>query len=307
SALGVRVHTLPTKPRDIEDDGLFHYAVLAPSAASDSGKPSAEAKRFLDETTGSEKPRVFRNAVLLLTPSRDGLDVAQARVRDHLAWERVIDELTPKNDDEKKQKGTVDVARLQTLKINIDKARAKVPDAIRQAYCIVVTVSDKDDAQAFKITVTDDPHFETIKSDARSRVQDTAITAEALLPDGPYNRWKGGETSRRVKDLTGAFPQLPHLPKVLKSQAIVETLVEGCVQGTFVLKLTRPDRTFRTWWRTRPDAAALNDPAMELVLPEAAELGEIPGELLAPNILPELWPGDEIAVQEVMDYFNGTK
>jgi hypothetical protein len=72
STLGVRVHTLPTKPRDIEDDGLFHYAVLPPSAASDSGKPSAEAKRFLDETTGSDKPRVFRNAVLLLAPSREG-------------------------------------------------------------------------------------------------------------------------------------------------------------------------------------------------------------------------------------------
>jgi len=81
SALGVRVHTLPTKPKDIEDDGLFHYAILLPSAASDSGKPSAEAKRFLDETTGADKPRVFRNAVLLLAPSRDGLDVARTRVR----------------------------------------------------------------------------------------------------------------------------------------------------------------------------------------------------------------------------------
>jgi hypothetical protein len=138
-------------------------------------------------------------------------------------------------------------------------------------------------------------------------VQDTAITAEALLPDGPYNLWKGGETSRRVKDLAGAFAQLPHLPKMLKSQAIVETLVEGCVQGTFVLKLTRPDRTFRTWWRTRPDAAALNDPAMELVLPEAAELGEIASELLTPKVLPELWPAGEIAAQDVMDYYCGTK
>ena len=153
SALGVRVHTLPTKPKDIEDDGLFHYAVLPPSAASDSGKPSAEAKRFLDETTGSEKPRVFRNAVLLLAPARDGLEVAQARVRDYLAWDKVMDDLIPKNDEEKKQKGSVDVARLQTLKINIDKAKAKMPEAIRQAYCIVVTVSDKDDVQAFKISV----------------------------------------------------------------------------------------------------------------------------------------------------------
>jgi len=307
SASGVRVHTLPTKPKDIEDDGLFHYAVLLPSAASESGKPSPEAKRFLDETTGSDKPRVFRNAVLLLAASKDGLSAAEARVRDHMAWEKVLDDVTPKNDEERKQKGSVDVARLQTLKLYIDKAKAKVPDAIRQAYCIVVTVSDKDDVQAFKITISDEAHFETIKNEKRSRVQDTAITAEALLPDGPYNLWKGGETSRRVKDLAGAFAQLPHLPKMLKSQAIVETLVDGCLQGTFVLKLTRPDRTFRTWWRTRPDAAALNDPAIELVLPEAAELGDVPGELLAPKALAELWPGEEITAQDVMDYFNGTK
>ncbi|MBP9024746.1 MAG: ATP-binding protein [Phycisphaerae bacterium] len=307
SASGVRVHTLPTKPRDIEDDGLFHYAVMPPSAASDSGKPSPEAKRFLDETTGSEKPRVFRNAVLLLAPSKDGLSAAEARVRDYLAWERVMNELMPRNEEEKKQKGSVDVARLQTLKINIDKARGRVPDSIRQAYCIVVTVSKDDEIHAFKITVSDEAHFETIKKDSRSRVQDTAITSEALLPDGPYNLWKGGETSRRVKDLAGAFAQLPHLPKMLKSQAIVETLVEGCVQGTFVLKLTRPDRTFRTWWRARPDEAALSDPAMELVLPEAAELGEIAADLIAPRVLPDLWAGDEIKVQAAIDYFNGTK
>ena len=306
SALGVRVYTLPTKPKDIEDDGLFHYAVLPPSAASDSGKPSAEAKRFLDETTGSEKPRVFRNAVLLLAPARDGLEVAQARVRDYLAWEKVMDDLVPKNEEEKKQKGSIDVARLQTLKINIDKAKAKMPDAIRQAYCIVVTVSDKDEAQAFKISVADEAHFETIKKDPRLRVQDTAITADALLPSGPYDLWKGAETSRRVKDLAGAFAQLPHLPKTLKSQAIVETLVEGCVQGTFVLKLMRPDRTFRTWWRTRPDDAALADAALELVLPEAAELGDIPGELLAPKVLPNLWTGEQITTQAVLGYFNGT-
>jgi hypothetical protein len=218
-----------------------------------------------------------------------------------------MDDLIPKTEEEKKQKGSVDVARLQTLKINIDKAKAKMPEAIRQAYCIVVTVSDKDDVQAFKISVADEAQFETIKKDLRSRVQDTAITADALLPSGPYDLWKGAETSRRVKDLAGAFAQLPHLPKMLKSQAIVETLVVGCVQGTFVLKLTRPDRTFRTWWRARPDSAALNDPAMELVLPEAAELGDIPGELLAPKVLPDLWPADEIKAQDVMDYFNGTK
>jgi len=302
SAAGVRVHTLPTRPRDIEDDGQFHYAVLAPGAASDSGKPSPEAKRYLDETTGPEKPRVYRNAVLLLTPSKDGLEVAAARVRDYLAWEQVRSDLKEQEKD-----GNVDIARMQTLTINLDKAKGRVPEAIKQAYCIVVTVSEKDEVHAFKINVTDEPHFSIIKNDSRSRVQDSSITAEALLPDGPYNLWREGETSRRVKDLSGAFAQLPHLPKMLKAQAILDTLADGCEQGSFVLRLMRPDGSYRTWWRTRPDDAAMNDPALELVLPEAAELAELPHQLLLPDKLPELWEGEEVSVQAVLDYFNGDR
>ena len=301
NAVGVRVHSLPTKPRDIEDDGLFHYGILGPSGASESGKPSAEAKRYLDETTGPEKPRVYRNAVILLTPSKDGLEVASASVRDYLAWEMVGVDLKEQQKD-----GNVDVARMQTLAINLDKGKGRIPDAIRQAYCTVVTVSEKNDAQAFKINVTDEPHFTIIKNDPRSRVQDSSIAAEALLPGGPYDLWREGETSRRVKDLSGSFAQLPHLPKMLKSQAIIDTLVEGCLAGAFVLRLTRPDGSARTWWYASPDEAALADPALELVLSEAAELKEIAPQLLEPQRLPDLWQNDSIRVQAVIDYFTGS-
>ena len=301
SAAGVKVHTLPTRPKDIEDDGGFHYAVLGPAAASESGKPSEEACRYLDETTGTEKPRVFRNATLLLVPSREGLEVASTRVRDYLAWEQVRDDLI-----KQQKEGTVDLARMQTLTMYIDKAKGRIPDAIRQAYCIVVTVSNANDDQAFKITVSDEPHFATIKADKRSRIQDTAITAEALLPGGPYNLWRDAETSRRVKDLSGAFAQLPHLPKMLKAQAILDTLVGGCERGWFVLKVMRPDHTFRTWWKCRPDENALADPALELVLAEAAELGELSPALLAPEALADLWNGDQVSVSAVQEYFDGT-
>lgn len=301
SGAGVKVHTLPARPKDVEDDGAFHYAVLGPQAASDSGKPSAEARRFLDETTGAERPRVYRNAMLLLVPGRDGLDVASARIRDYLAWEIVREEIK-----RQQREGGVDPARAQTLQINVDKARGQISDAIRHAYCIVVTVSEKNEPQAFKITVSDEVHFVTIKNDRRSRVQDTAVTAEALLPEGPYNLWRSGETSRRVRDLSGAFAQLPHLPKMLTAGAIVRTLADGCQKGTFVLRLTRPDGTSRAWWMRRPDDATLSDPSLELVLPQAAELSELPPELLAPGALPGLWGSEGITVSDVLAYFGGT-
>ena len=80
---------------------------------------------------------------------------------------------------------------MQTLAMNIDKAKSRVPEAIRQAYCIVVTVSKRTTIQAFKITVTDDPHFTTIKADKRARIQDTAIAADALLPGRPLRPVEG--------------------------------------------------------------------------------------------------------------------
>ena len=163
----------------------------------------------------------------------------------------------------KQQKdGNVDLARVQTLQIDIDRAKGRIPDAVRQAYCIVVTVSEKNEVQTFKITVGEEPHFNVVKRDKRSRIQDTSVTADALLPDGPYNLWRPGETSRRVKDLAGAFAQLPHMPKMLKASAILETLADGCEKGTFVLRLTRPDGSMRTWWMSRPDENALNEPAL---------------------------------------------
>jgi len=91
----------------------------------------------------------------------------------------------------------------------------------------------------------------------------------------------------------------------LKSAITSTTLVEGCEQGTFVLRLTRPDGTSRSWWRSRPDENALNDPAMELVLPESAELSDIAPALLTPKRLPEMWHANEIAVKAVFDYFGG--
>ena len=83
--------------------------------------------------------------------------------------------------------------------------------------------------------------------------------------------------------------------------------MDGCEKGAFVFRLPRPDGTFRTWWRAKPDDAALNDPALELVLPESAELADISPELLKPKNLDELWKSDTITLKELCGYFAGSK
>lgn len=296
SSSGAKVHMLPNKPSDVEDDGEFHYAVLGPRAVSDSGKPSAEARRFIEETTSAQRPRVNKNAIVLAVPSREGVDVARNRIRDYLAWEEVRSQLGDQD---------LDPIRAASLSANVDASRKRIPEAIQQAYNIVVTVSEKGDVQAFKITVSSEPLFNTIKADSRSRIQETAVSAEALLPEGPYNLWREGETSRRVKDLVGAFAELPHLPKMPRRKEIFDTLLLGARDGFFVLRVMRPDRSFKTFWHQEPDNDSLKDPSLEVVLPEDAVLSDIASTLLVPNALPGLWDGQSITPKTTYDYFSG--
>ena len=293
---GARVHTLPQRPSDVSDDGAFHYAVLGPTAASDSGRPSREARRFIDETTSPDRPRVHRNAIVLAVPSKDGLDAARNRIREHLGWLDVRDQL---------RNQTIDPIREQMLATETRSASRRIPDAIRQAYSIVVTVNEANEVHAFRISVTDDPLFTTIKADRRSRVQETAISSEALMPGGPYDLWREGEASRRVRALVEAFSQFPKLPKMLRSREILDTVSQGIRDGTWVGQLTRPDRTTKTFWRTEVDEHALSDQSLEVFLPEAATLSDVPPSLLNHQELPGLWSAEEITVQDVRNYFSG--
>ena len=296
AAAGARVHKLPARPGEVQDDGEFRYAVLGPTAASEPGKPSAEARRFVDETSGPDKPRVYRNAVVLVAPSRDGLDAARACVRDHLGWLEVRDQL----------KGQpVDPVREQMLAAETEAARRRVPGAIRQAWSIVVAVDEGNAVEAFKATVGDEPLFVTVKADRRARIQDSAVSAEALMPGGPYDLWREDEESRRVRDLVGAFAQFPQLPKMLRRREILDTVVHGVREGIWVARAARPDRTVRTFWRTEIDEAALADPGLEVARPGTAELDALDPALLEPGRLPGLWTADEIAVGDVLAYFEG--
>lgn len=299
-AAGGMTHLLPESPKDVADDGKFHYAVLGPSAVSESGKPSAVAKSFIDETGHERKPRVFRNALVLAVPSKDGLEAALISVRALLGWQDVWEQL---------KDHTVDPIRRERLNRRLAEAEIKASAVVKHAYEIVVTANNKNKVHAFKLRADHDNLFVSIKNDDRSRIQETPVDAAALLPGGPYNLWKAGEDSRFVSDLTEAFAKYPRLPKLLHRDILLETVLQGVKQGLIVARFKRPDQTFRTWWRQRIDDNIQRDPALEVVLPQKARLMDLQPTLLAYGELPGLWPtsGDDqaLSVSKLMDYFRG--
>ena len=295
-AAGAAVHLLPASPRDVGDDGSFRYVVAGASAASGSGRPSAEAVRILDRTTGPDRPRVHRNAVVVAVPSRDGLEAARAAVRALLGWEDVQRQL---------DSHAVDPIRGERLRRRLQEARRLAPDVVRQAYGVVVTVNEANAAHAFRLPAAGGPLFPAIKNDERTRIRETAVDAEALLPDGPYDLWRDDEDARRVADLAGAFARAPRLPKLLRPKIVLDTVLQGVERGLFVARLTRPDGSARTWWREEVDAEAREDPLLEVALPERAELRALSWRLLAPGALPDLWTDGALKLRALHDYFAG--
>ena len=297
-AAGAQVHTLPESPRDLADNGEFRYAVLGPEAASESGRPSAVAARYLAETTGADKPRVHRNLVVLAVPSRDGISAARDAVRSLLGWEDVQRQLA---------EHAVDALQGERLRKRIEEARRRVPDAIRAAWCIVVTLNEAGDTQAFRLPADGGPLFAQIKADERSRIKETAVDAEALLPDGPYDLWRESDEARYVGELTRAFARNPRLPKFIKANIVAATIAQGIKRGLFIAELSRPDGSRRTWWREEPPQDVMQDDQLQVVLPEKAALAELPGRLLAPgeDALPGLWESGSVTLGDVIEYFKG--
>jgi hypothetical protein len=298
SGSGVHVHLLPEKPSEVDDDGDFRYVILGPKGASRPGSPSSEARRFLTEKSGPEAPRVYRNAVILAVPSVEGLEAVRNAIRDNQGWLQVESQL--KGQD-------IDNNRKQLLELAKKDTQARAAELVKQAYTIVVTISDKNDIQAFKVVLRDSTTlFNVIKADPQSRILEGVVTAEALLPGGPYNLWHEGENEYRVNDMEKAFAQFYRLPKMLNRKAIVETLLNGCRNGLFVLRSTRADHSFKTFWYDAPDMANVKELNLVVVLSEEASLTAIPSRLLSPGTLPELWQGSELALQEVYRYFSGS-
>jgi hypothetical protein len=294
---GVAVHRLPSHPSEIPDDGLFHYAVLGPRAASEPGRPpSPEACRFLKETTTPDRERSFPNALVLAVPSREGLDGARSKIRDWLGWNEVQRLLSSQE---------LDLGRQAQLNTNLSASQTDMRSTVLLAYAVVVTLGKDGNPTAFALPHDREPLFDRILKDPKSRIDTNPINARALLPGGPFGLWQPGDPFRYVKDLAGAFAANPALPKMLSRKAIVDTLINGCLAGLFVLRVTRPDRSQVGWWREQPDEVALADPGLEVVLCEAAIVTRLDHVLLDPGKLDGLWNSDVLTIADLRTYFSG--
>ncbi len=303
---GVEVHRLPPSPGYVNDNLRLHYLILGAECAVEPGKPlPACVESYFNEKSGPSDPRIYRNNIIALAPEVSRVAGLREQVRRWLGWARLE---KPENfklltDSQKKE-----------LPGKKQGAANNLPEAVVGAYNILVAVDESGRVQTQ--TLRSYPGlggtpFERIKAMLAEdeRLLATTLDPDLILPGSYLQLWADGQTSRRVTDLMAAFGQFPRLPRLLRPEALYETLARGVREGALVLRLPRTDGSARTWWQVPPDDETLRRPELEVQSARLAVLDHIEPELLVPARLSGLWPSPmmPIGIAEVRSFFDGTQ
>lgn len=298
---GVEVHVLPQSPRDIDDNLRLHYLVLEPACAVIPGQPIPQtAEAYFNEKAG---PRIYRNNILALVPEASRVAGLREQVRNWLGWARLEQPETHKllSDEQKR-----------LLPGERKKTTEHLPDFVVGAYNILLAVNEdgKVEAQTLPASVGGNP-FERIKGllAEEERLVTVALDPDLILPGSYLELWGEGQAAQRVTDLMSAFGQFPRLPRLLRPDSLYDTLKRGAQEGILVLRLSRPDGSATTWWRSAPDEDTLQRLEMEVVPVATAVLHDLPPALLKPGVLVGLWPVESgpLALALAQSYFDGTQ
>jgi len=282
---GVVVHTLPNTPADISDNLKLHYLVLGPECAVEPGKPlPAEVEAYFDQVTGPQNPRIYRNNLVALVPEAARLAGLREQVRRWLGWDRVehVEEYRKALTEHQKR----DLPRRKR------EAANNLPEAAVGAYNLLVAVDEAGEVRVQTLRHAEGTAFDRIKAtlSEEERILTTTLDPDLLLPGSYLDLWGPEEESKRVESLMAAFGQFTRLPRLLRPEALYDSLRRGMQEGTIVLRLVRGDGSIRTFWRFPPDEATLMRPDMEVQPACQATLHNLDTELLKPGEFDDFWP-----------------
>ncbi len=285
---GVIVHALPTGPADVKDDLYLHYLILGPECAVDPGKPlPPQVLAYFDEVTGPGNPRINRNNVIALAPESSRLAGLRDQVRKWMGWDRI--------------EGNDEYRRLLTdqQKKDLPKRKAEatnnLPESVIAAYTLMAAVDEQGGVRLQSLRPGGATPFDRIKITLaeEERILLTTLDPELLLPGSYLELWGPGETRKRAETLLSAFGQFSRLPRLLRPQALYDSLLRGVAEGVLALQWVRGDGSVRTYWRIPPDEETLKRSDLELLPAKHAVLHTLEVTLLLPGRLPEFWPAPD--------------
>lgn len=292
---GAAIHELPSVPSDVGDDATLRIVLLGLDGAGTSALPSSLAARYLTEYR-NDRPRVKRNAVIVVMPSPEGARAVRTAVRRLMAWEDVSgDGSVTANASRERQ---------ELLAGYIRSARDAVPQQVTGAYTVAAAIGRNGQPMGLVIPAGPGGIFTRLKGIGALELLDQPSDFLKLLPG--LGAWPDGVTTYPLTYLRDAFAERPGLPRFLRRTDLDETIRNGCEAGVYVIQARRPDQTVRTAWRERPDDVLMGDHGAEVVATSAASLTLLDTRLVSPGMADGAWGAGRGSVADLVGYFDGS-
>lgn len=295
---GIKLHKLPKRPADVEDDGQFRLVLLGADFECAAGEPPRkEACDYIRTHSSDSDVRTFQNIVLVMAPSVPGLKLAEDQIANWMAWQEI---------ENSAQFRELEGFQQQTVRARMREALKDATTAVKNAYQLVLYVDKTGAVQAKKVTLGGQTLLETLKQEKDLRIFDEKIDASAIMPGGLYPVWPAGVNSVIVGDLYQEFGKQPALPKLLRGKTVLNTIEDAVKRGLLAVRVPRADGSEIWFWRSGIDVVDWERTG-EAWIPDKATLNALGAAAVIPNALPGLWPSDGSGVKlsTVFGWFDG--
>lgn len=298
----VKVHCLTRSPESIDDTPGIHLGILEPKPIQIINQEHVpdEISQIFNTTTLSGKARTFKNGVLVVVPDITHLPNLKEKCRSVIAWE-----VLKKSADYKR------LAKEQQSKIikMITQEMKQILEMVRITYSTVFLFMPNEKIEnrplKHRMNLT---HYEQIVEILRQedRILEE-LHPEKLLPNGSLKLWDTDTISLSISFLINSFYRFPRLPFPENLNLIYQPIISLIEQGKIVLKITRPDNSFITYWKEKIDSQLLNKETAELILIKGAELNSVHDDIILPNTSNTIWSPSikEINFSHLLSKFDG--
>jgi hypothetical protein len=262
-----------------------------------------EASRFVRQALDEKgaNARVFRNALIFAIPDASGALLEAARRA--LAWKTLGDEAySLELDDE----GRRQLAEQQK------RADRDLVEAVWRAYRRLAFLGAGGEVVEEDLGLLHSSAAESTMALVQARLRQRDELTDALAPGKVVQSWPKGLEEWSTKAFRDAVYASPVFPRVLKAEALKDTVARGVHEGLFGYAIKRDDKYVRIKFDDQLDSADVAFSDEEVLVPQAlaSQLKEAQPTLDKPVPVPDTSepkpaPGEDSGSTDTVPLFTG--
>ena len=217
TSLGIQVILFPEQPNNIPNQAALTLAVMAPAHSKQEENTLKLVDLMIRESGASA--RTFKSALIFAIADSD----VQLReeVRKVLAWEDIRDE-----------EGDLDEAQKKQLSENLKKAQRDLVESVWRSYKHVALLGKDNTVRLVDLGLVTSSSAKSTVEFIINRLRQDGDVQDNISPRFLVRNWSGAFKEWSTKSVRDALFASPIFPRLLRPDAVKETIVRGVKDGT---------------------------------------------------------------------------